>query len=295
MTCGSTRVCQQALLQYQEDTPCDPASGYLPLKICNKTRSSLIRRQKVTADMLWNSGLIHTWCCCCATRELPGPESILAASQSCSRALWTTNRLGQASAGTRSLLWGALTCHLNVDSSTVVSHKRLWSGWQGAHSNTGIFAQAMYPEGAGPGRILGSWTPCAETIWFVLLPSRLLSRGLCRRWAPSSPLTHGAGGRTPALLIFSECWLTSTQDSHQDGGWALGGKGTAQPGIQITSATCNPPSFTQWPQNTITKHGRTAQVGSCWSVWHLHPLHPPASKVLRALLPSSPERSWAPH
>lgn len=241
------------------------------------------------------------WCCSWAVRALPGPGSILAASQSCSRALCTTTRPGQASAGARRLHWGALTCHWNLDwICTVARHKpfvlcRLADRVL-IPTQESLLRQCTREGSTWKGLGWGSWTPCAETLWFVLLPSRLLSLGLCRRWAPSSPLTRGAGGRTPALLIFSEYRPTSTRD--QDGGWALGGKATAQPGIQITSSTHDHPNFTSSPKisSLNTSEPRAAaQAGSCQSVWLLHPLHPPASLVVPALLSSSAEGSWAPH
>lgn len=74
-------------------------------------------------------------------------------------------------------------------------------------------AQAMYPERAGPGRDVGwgSWTPCAETLWFVLLPSRLISLELCRRWAISSPLTLEQVGE------FRLCWSFLNAGLHPHG------------------------------------------------------------------------------
>lgn len=250
--------------------------------------------------MLWNSGLIHMWCCSCAVRALPGPGSILAASQSCSRALWTTTRLGQASAGASCLLWGAVTCHWNMDCSTVVVTNpllcALQAGRQGTHSNTGISAQTMYPERAGPGRDMGwgSWTSWAETPWFVLLPSRSPSLGLCRRWAPSSPLTCGAG-RAQALLIFSESNLHPHGTTSRMGlGSGRERHSSARNSNNINHLWPSPPH--QGPQNTITAHGWTKSCCPGWvlAVWPLHPLNPPASLVLPGLLSSSAERSWAP-
>lgn len=74
-------------LWHWEDTACDPASGHLLLKICNETRSSLIKKaagncQQVQGRSIPDAPVVTR----CGVRELPGPGSIPATSQSCSRA-----------------------------------------------------------------------------------------------------------------------------------------------------------------------------------------------------------------
>lgn len=227
-------------------TPCDPASGCLPLKICNEAGSSLIRRQKVTAVVLWNSGLIHMRCRSCqsapGSRVYPGSISVL---------LQGTADHHQAGPGFCRSQMPPVRC-----SDLPLEHGLQHCGKSQALSSvlcrlaervpipTQNFAQAANPERAGArrDRAEAPGHPVLKHFGLCFYHQGFWAWDSAEGGHPFSSLTPGAG-RTPALLIFSEYGPTSTWDSHQDGGWALGGNGTTQQGIQITSTTCDPTSL----------------------------------------------------
>lgn len=219
------------------------------------------------------------------SRVHPGSISVLV------QGIWTTTRLGKASAGARLLLWGALSCHSNMDSSTVESHKPFplcSAGWQSAHSNIGVFAQAMYPERAGPGRN-------TDTNFGLCFYHQGFKPGTLQKVGTLLTTDFGAG----ELQL---CWSFLNSDLHPHGTATRTGLcfGRERRSSARNSNNINhlwPSELHQWPQNITTKCGLTKSCCPGWvlSVWLLHPLHPPASLVLPALLSSSAEGSWAPH